>query len=230
MKARDVMATNVVTVTADQSVQDVAGILLDRRISGAPVVNAAGDLIGIVSEGDLMRRTDAGTAHRRSWWLRLFMGREGMAEEFVREHARKVADIMTHHVITAPPDTPVGDLAELLERNAIKRVPIVEGRKVVGIVSRANLLQALAALRKQITVERPADDAALRDRVLAQLKSEPWMRVSQVNVTAHDGTVDLWGIVDTLSEKNAMRVAAEITPGVRKVNDAIIVYPVDNTV
>jgi CBS-domain-containing membrane protein len=157
------------------------------------------------------------------------MGREGLAQEFVREHARKVADIMTRQVITASPETPVSDLAELLERNAIKRVPIVDGRKVVGIVSRANLLQALAALRKQITVERPVGDAALRDLVVAQLNSEPWMRTSLINVTAHDGTVDLWGIVDTPSEKNAMRVAAEVTPGVRKVNDAIIVRPVHNT-
>jgi CBS domain-containing protein len=229
MKAAEIMVTNVITVTPDHSVQEVAEILLERRISGVPVLNAAGELVGIVSEGDLMRRADAGTGHRRSWWLRLLMGREGLAQEFVREHARKVADIMTHHVITASPETPVSDLAELLERNAIKRVPIVDGRKVVGIVSRANLLQALAALRKQITLERPVGDAALRDLVLAQLKSEPWMRTSLVNVTAHDGTVDLWGIVDTPSEKNAMRVAAQITPGVRKVNDAIIVRPVDNT-
>jgi CBS domain-containing protein len=229
MKAAEIMVTNVITVTPDHSVQEVAEILLERRISGVPVLNAAGELVGIVSEGDLMRRADAGTGHRRSWWLRLLMGREGLAQEFVREHARKVADIMTRQVITASPETPVSDLAELLERNAIKRVPIVDGRKVVGIVSRANLLQALAALRKQITVERPVGDAALRDQVLAQLKSEPWMRTSLINVTAHDGTVDLWGIVDTPSEKNAMRVAAEVTPGVRKVNDAFIVRPVDNT-
>jgi osmotically-inducible protein OsmY len=124
---------------------------------------------------------------------------------------------------------PVADVADLLERNAIKRVPIVEGRKVVGIVSRANLLQALAALRKQITIERPVGDAALRDQVLSRLKAEPWMRTSLVNVTVHDGTIDLWGIVDTPSEKNAMRVAAEITPGVRAVNDAIIVRPVDTS-
>ena len=229
MKASDVMATNVVTVTPEHSVQDVAAVLLERRISAAPVVDAQGDLIGIVSEGDLMRRAEAGTAHRRSWWLRLLMGREGLAEAFVKEHGRKVADVMTRQVITAPPDMPVADVADLLERNAIKRVPIVEGRKVIGIVSRANLLQALAALRKQITIERPVGDAALRDQVLSRLKAEPWMRTSLVNVTVHDGTIDLWGIVDTPSEKNAMRVAAEITPGVRKVNDAIIVRPVDTS-
>jgi len=229
MKAAEIMVTNVITVTPGHSVHEVAEILLERRISGVPVLNAAGELVGIVSEGDLMRRADAGTGHRRSWWLRLLMGREGLAQEFVREHARKVADIMTHDVITASPETPVSDLAELLERNAIKRVPIVDGRKVVGIVSRANLLQALAALRKQISVERPVGDAALRDLVLARFNAEPWMRTSLINVTAHDGTVDLWGVVDTETEKKAIRVAAEVTPGVRSVNDSIIVRPVVNS-
>ena len=229
MKAAEIMVANVITVAPEQTVQEVAEILLDRRISGMPVVNAAGELVGIVSEGDLMRRVDAGTEHRRSWWLRLLMGREGLAEEYVREHARKVADIMTRSVITASPDTPIGEIADLLERNAIKRVPIVKDRKVVGIVSRANLIQALAALRKQITVERPLSDATLRESVLAQFQSEPWMRTSLINVTAHEGVVDLWGVVDSQSEKKAMRVAAEVTPGVRKVNDAIIVRPVVNT-
>jgi CBS domain-containing protein len=226
MNAADIMVTNVVTVTPDQSVQDVAEILLDRRISGVPVIDGAGHLVGIVSEGDLMRRADSGTEHRRSWWLRLLMGREGLAQEYIKEHARKVRDIMTREVITAAPDTPVGEIADLLERNAIKRVPIVDGDKVVGIVSRANLLQALAALRKQVTVERPVDDAALREQVLRRMNAEPWMRTSLINVTAHDGTVDLWGVVDSQSEKQAIRVAAEITPGVRAVNDAIIVRPV----
>ena len=229
MKAAEIMVANVITVTPEQTVQEVAEILLDRRISGLPVVNAAGELVGIVSEGDLMRRVDAGTEHRRSWWLRLLMGREGLAEEYVREHARKVADVMTRSVITASPDTPIGEIADLLERNAIKRVPIVKDRKVIGIVSRANLIQALAALRKQITVERPLSDATLRESVLARFNREPWIQTSLINVTAHDGTIDLWGIVDTPSEKKAMRVAAEVTPGVRKVNDAIIVRPVANS-
>ena len=226
MRAADVMVSNVVSVTPDQTVQEVAGILLDRRISGVPVLNAAGELVGIVSEGDLMRHADAGTQHRRSWWLRLLMGRQGLAYDYVREHARRVNDVMTRHVITASPEASVGDLAELLERNGIKRVPIVKDRKVVGIVSRANLLQALAAMRKQIDIEKPTGDAELRESVLARLREEPWMQTSIINVTAHEGVVDLWGVVDTANEKHAIRVAAEITPGVRSVNDAIIVRPV----
>jgi CBS domain-containing protein len=229
MKAADIMTTNVVSVTPDQMVQDVAEILLTRRISGMPVVTAAGKLVGIISEGDLMRRAESGTGHNRSWWLRLFMGREGLAAEYIKEHARKVEDVMTRDVLTATPDTPIGDIAELLERNGIKRVPIVKDNKVVGIVSRANLLQALAGLRKHISIDRPVTDAALRESVLARMEAEPWMRTSLINITVHDGTVDLWGMVDSVSEKKAVRVAAEVTPGVRAVNDSVIVRAVAMT-
>lgn len=225
MRAADIMVSNVVTVTPTQTVQEVAEILLERRISGVPVLNSAGGLVGIVSEGDLMRHADAGTQHRRSWWLRLLMGREGLAHDYAKEHARRVEDVMTRQVVTAAPDASVSELAELLERNGIKRVPIVRDRKVVGIVSRANLLQALAAMRKQITIEKPLADAELRESVLARLNAEPWMRSSTINVTVHEGVVDLWGVVDSPSEKRAIRVAAEGTPGVRSVNDGVIIRP-----
>jgi CBS-domain-containing membrane protein len=226
MKAADIMVSNVITVTPEQSVQDVAEILIERRISGVPVLDAAGDLVGIVSEGDLMRRGDAGTEHRRSWWLKLLMGREGLAGEYIKEHATKVKDVMTRSVITAAPETSISEIAELLERNRIKRVPIVKDRKIIGIVSRANLLQALAGMRHQITVEKPTTDTALRDSVLRRLKAEPWTRSSLINITVHDGTVDLWGVVDSATEKKALCLAAEVTPGVRAVNDHVIVQPV----
>lgn len=226
MKAVDVMATDVISVTPEHNVQDVAEILLTNRISAVPVINDKGKLVGIVSEGDLMRRAESGTEHERSWWLRLLMGREGLAQEYVREHARRVSDVMTRDVITATRETPLAEIASLLERNRIKRVPIVDNGKVVGIVSRANLLQALASLRKEIAVEKPTSDSDVRDKVLERLKAEPWTRSALLNVTVRDGTVDLWGIVDSAAEKRALRVAAEVTPGVRGVNDNVIIRPV----
>jgi|SRR5690348_2874779 len=225
MKAADVMVTNVISVTPDHSVQEVAETLLTNRISGVPVLDAKGKLVGIVSEGDLMRRAESGTAHERSWWLRLLMGREGLAQDYVRENARRVADVMTHNVVTASPDTPLPEVASLLERNRIKRVPIVENDKVVGIISRANLLQALASLRKEITIEKPATDTEVREKIMERLSAEPWTRSALLNVTVRDGTVDLWGIVDSPTEKRALRIAAEVTPGVRGVNDNVVVRP-----
>src|SRR5262249_50124922 len=162
MKAADVMVTNVITVGPDASVQDVARILLSSRISGVPVVGADGKLLGIVSEGDLMHRFEAGTGRKRPWWLAILTGREVLASEFVREHSRKVTDVMTRKVVTAAPDTPLSTIANLLEKNAIKRVPIVEYEKVVGIVSRANLLQALASQGKPTEGTIAVDDSKIR--------------------------------------------------------------------
>jgi CBS-domain-containing membrane protein len=228
MKAADVMVTNVITVGPDACVQDVARALVEARISGVPVVGSDGKLLGIVSEGDLMRRAEAGTGRRRPWWLAVLTGREVLASEFIKEHSRKVADVMTRQVVTAAPDTPLWTIANLLEKNAIKRVPIVQDGKVVGIVSRANLLQALASFSKRVEAAAPDTDSNIREKVLTQLKAEPWSRPSLINVIVQDGTVELWGIVDSASEKKAVRVAAEVTPGVRAVNDNLIIRPVES--
>jgi CBS domain-containing protein len=226
MKAADVMAADVIAVKPGSRVQDVAELLLTNRISAVPVIDDAGKLVGMVSEGDLLRRHEAGTAHERAWWLKLLMGREHLAAEYLKENSRKVADIMTRDVITAEPDTLVADVATLLERHRIKRVPIVRDGKVVGIVSRANLIQALATFRKNALEPQPVADSKLRERIVSRLKSEPWVRPSLVNVTVTDGTVDLWGIVDTTVEKQALRVVVEVTPGVKGVNDNVLVRPV----
>ena len=226
MRAADVMVTSVITVGPQASVQEVAKLLLTNRISGLPVVSDQGDLVGIVSEGDLLHRAEAGTGRRRPWWLAILTGRDVLAAEYVREHSFKVADVMTRHVITATPDTSLQDIAHLLEKNGIKRVPIVDDGRLVGIVSRANLLQALASGTKK--GETAPSDGTIREDVMARLRAESWTRPSLVNVIVQDGTVELWGIVDSQTEKRAVRVAAEVTPGVRAVNDNLIIRPAES--
>lgn len=226
MNAADVMVTNVITVGPDACLQDVAHLFLTNRISAVPVVGSDGKILGIVSEGDLMRRAEAGTGRRRSWWLSLLTGRDVLAAEYIKEHSRKVADVMTCEVITAAPETSLRDIASILEKNSIKRVPIVKDGKIVGIVSRANLLQALASLRKQIEGGAP-DDGRIRESIVERLKAEPWSRPSLINVIVQDGTVELWGIVDSSVERKAVRVAAEVTPGVCAVNDNLIIRPAE---
>jgi CBS domain-containing protein len=221
------MVTKVITVGPDATVQEVAGILLTNRISGVPVIGPDGALIGIVSEGDLMRRAEAGTGHRRPRWLAVLTGREVLAGEYVKEHSRLVADVMTSPVVTAAPDTPLQDIATTLEKNGIKRVPVVKDGKVVGIVSRANLLQALASLPKN-GAGAGSSDSAIRDDVMARLQAEPWTRPSLINVIVNEGTVELWGIVDSQTEKRAVRVAAEVTPGVRAINDNLVIRPAES--
>jgi CBS domain-containing protein len=226
MKAADVMVSNVITVGPEASVQEVANILLTNRISAVPVVTPSGELVGIISEGDLIRRVETDTDQRRSWWMELLIGRGPLAAEYVKSHSRKVSDLITRDVITARPDTPLRDIAGLLEKNGIKRVPIVENGKLVGIVSRANLVQALAAQKKPTEAQSAADDVSIREAVMARLDGKLWTKFAPVNVIVRDGIVDIWGIVDSETVRQAVRVAVEETPGVRSINDNLSVQPV----
>jgi CBS domain-containing protein len=227
MRAHDVMTSNVVTVGENASVQDVALVLLQNQISAVPVIDRMGNMVGIVSEGDLMRRPESETEKRRSPWLELLSSKQALAAEFVKMHSRRVTDVMTRGVITATPDTPVAEIASLLEKNGIKRVPILRGGKLAGIVSRANLLHGLASLKNKAS-KSVASDAAIRDRLLARLQNQPWSRPTLINVIVQDGIAELWGIVDSQAERNAVRVLAEVTAGVRAVNDNLRVYHLVN--
>jgi CBS domain-containing protein len=228
MKAKDIMVTTVITVGPEASVRDVAKVLLSNRISAVPVVDEQGQLLGIISEGDLVRRAELGTNHHRSWWLELFSGmnKEVLAKRFLKSRGRKARDVMTtKNLITAKPTTPLRDIAAALEKDRIKRVPIVAKDQVVGIVSRANIIQALAGLREG-PVRTTTSDSMIRKNVMKQIKSEKWSKGSLLNVTVQDGKVQLWGVVDSEAEKQAARVAAELVAGVKAIENNVTVLPV----
>ena len=168
MKAADVMVNDVITLRPDDTVQKAAKVLLDHRISGAPVIDAEGRLVGMLSEGDLMRRSEIGTERRQSWWLKLLTLPEVEARDFVKAHAVKVADVMTRQMVTATESHTLGEIASLLEKHGIKRVPIVRDKRVIGIVSRANLLQAFARASAEPDRETTGDDQATRERIVEQ--------------------------------------------------------------
>lgn len=224
MRAADLMTADVVTVDEDATVQEAAALMLRHHISALPVVDRTGKLVGIVSEGDLMRRAELGTERERSWWLELLTANRDLATDYAKAHGRKVGEVMTRKVITAAPDTPLNEIALLLEKHGIKRVPILDHGRLVGIVARANLLQALAGLTLAKPAPKADKDAEIREEVLARLKAAPW-RPWLLNVTVHDAVVDLWGIADGAEEKTAAGVVAENAPGVVSVNNHIIVRP-----
>lgn len=224
MKARDVMVAPVITASPHASIKSVAETFIKYQISAVPVVDDKNNVVGIISEGDLMHRAEAGTERRRPWWLRGFLGPEALAAEYVKAHARTVADVMTKRVVTASPEAPLHEIATLLEKNSIKRVPVVENGQLVGIVSRANLVQALASARKGLEI--PLSDSAIRNKLLSHLSGQNWTHTGLLNVTVDDGVVDLWGLVRSDAERKAVRVAAEGTPGVRAVNDNMKLWPV----
>jgi CBS domain-containing protein len=219
MRAMDVMTSEVITVDEDASVQSVAKLMVKHGISAVPVVDKYKRVIGMVSEGDLLHRAETGTERRRSWWLEMMASTNQLAGEYLKSHSGRVKDVMTRDVISVTDTTPVADIAVLLETNRIKRVPILRDGKLVGIVSRANLVRALA-----MTINEPAsgdetDDRTIRDKLLAELKAQKWAEVSPANITVKDGVVHLWSSYFSEQEKRALVVAAETIAGVRRVED-----------
>jgi len=219
MRAIDVMTSEVVTVSDNASVAAVAKLLAERSISAVPVVDAANRVIGMVSEGDLLHRTETGTERRRSWWLDMLASTNQLAGDYIKSHSGLVKDVMTRDVISVSDTTPVADIAIVLETNRIKRVSVLRDGKLVGIVSRANLVRALATSSDQPSSDTEIDDLSIRDKLLAELKAQRWAEVSPANVTVKDGVVHLWSSYLSEQEKRALIVAAENTPGVRRVED-----------
>jgi CBS domain-containing protein len=220
MKVSDVMTPNVLSVPPDASVVTTAQLMLQKRISGVPVIDDGGTLVGIVSEGDFLRRAETGTGRRRPRWLEFLVGPGRLADEYVRLSGRKVRDVMTHEVHTVPPDAPLEQVVRLMERRNIKRVPVVDNGKVVGIVTRANLLHAVANFAREIAPLSEAD-ATIRDRMLAALKDQPWAPVTAIDVTVRNGIVQLSGVITDERQRQALRVTAENIPGVKDVEDNI---------
>jgi CBS-domain-containing membrane protein len=224
MRAKDVMTSPFVTVGPDATVQEIATLLIERRVSGVPVLDQGERVVGIVSEGDLLRRVEHADERHRSWWLRLLSDPATDAAEYVKTHGRRAADVMTRDVVTVGVDTPLHEIAALLEERRIKRVPVVQDGRLVGIVSRANLLHGLAAW----PVAAPAptiDDQAIRATILTTLRVEVGGMTKFVNVVVSQGVVDLWGATDSSEVKRAIRVAAENAPGVREVRDRVGILP-----
>jgi CBS-domain-containing membrane protein len=219
MRAVDVMTRDVITVHENATVSEVAMLLAKRGISAVPVVDAANRVIGMVSEGDLLHRAETGTEQRRAWWLDMLAATDRLARDYVKSHAETVRDVMTRDVISVTDTTPVADIAILLETHRIKRVPVIRDGKLVGIVSRANLVQALAMTVTQPPSDAANDDLAIRERLLAELKAQRWAEVAPANVTVKDGVVHLWNSYVSEEEKQALLVAARSIPGVRRVED-----------
>jgi CBS-domain-containing membrane protein len=224
MHVRDVMVAPVFTVKPSTTVKEAAELFLERKISAAPVLDNQGQLVGIVSEGDLLHRVEAGTERRRSWWLEGLMQNDTLAAEYVKAHGRVVSDVMTKRVITTTPRTPLHEVATLMEKNSIKRLPVIEDGALVGIVGRSNLIQAVATAREMLEI--PLSDTTIRESILSHLNGQPWAHTTMLNVTVNAGVVDLWGIAESAAERQAIRVAAESTPGVCAVNDNLMTRPV----
>jgi CBS-domain-containing membrane protein len=221
MQAKDVMTRDVISVAPDATVLLAARLMLQHHISGLPVIDGSGKLVGVLSEGDFLRRQETQTQRRRSRWLEFLMGPGRTAGEYIHSHGSKVSEVMTEDVRTVGEDTPLEDIVELMERHRIKRVPVLRGKQVVGIVTRSNLMHAMVSLVRKAP-PTAMDDAAIREQLLAEMKREQWAPAAMTTVVVRDGVVELWGVVTDDRQREALKVAAENIPGVKAVKDHLV--------
>ena len=218
MKAIDVMQRELITAKAETTIDEAIRLMVANRISGLPIVDAAGAVVGILSEGDLLRRTELGTEARTSTWIGWLAGQGRAARAYVREHARKVGEVMTAPVIAVGAQTPLAEVVSLMESRRIKRVPVVEDGRLVGMLTRSDLIRALEGLLPQADT-RPVADAELRRRLLASLREQKWAPRASFDVRVENGVAELLGVITDEPSREATRVLVENTPGVRAVVD-----------
>lgn len=217
MRAHQIMTRQVITVTPETTIVEAANVMLKHHVSGLPVVDAAGQLVGIVSEGDFLRRSETGTQRRHSRWLRFLFGSGPAAGDFVSEHGRKVSEVMTPEPFTVTEDASLADVVDLMESKNVKRLPVLRDGKIAGIVTRANLLQAVASLARHVP-DPTADDDRIRDRIIQAMEKQEWCPFG-LSVIVRDGIVHLSGILTDVQGRQAAIVAAENVEGVVKVHD-----------
>jgi CBS domain-containing protein len=223
MRATDVMTSEVTTVHEDTSAQTAAQLMAERGISALPVVDRDNRVIGMVSEGDLLHRAETGTERRRSWWLEMMASTNRLAEDYIKSHGGKVKDVMTHDVLSVTEETTVADIAVLLETNRVKRVPVLRDGKLVGIVSRANLVRALAMTKSEPAIQADSDDQTIRQKLITELTGQEWVHMWAADIIVRDRVVHLWFSDDrSEEERQALRIAAENIAGVQRVEEHIV--------
>ena len=231
MNVADVMTHTVISVTPDTPIAEVAGLMLQHRISGLPVVDANGAVVGIVTEGDLLRRAETGTERRRARWLEFLTSPGRLARDYANANARKAGEVMTEDVASVRPQDALADVVRLMEGRHIKRVPVIDGGRLVGIVSRANLVRALVENLPKPAAAGTASDAEIRERILAEIARQPWGPRASVDVRVAGGIVELYGSITDDRERNALQIVAENTPGVKAVRDHLVwVEPVSGLI
>jgi len=222
MQAKDIMTVNVETVRPDTEVIEIAQRLIARNISAVPVVDDGGTVVGIVSEGDLIHHSEHGRERQPSWWIRLFANAGGDAPDYTRSHGLQAGEVMSREVICVAEDALLADIAETLEKHHIKRVPVLRDGKLVGIVSRANLLQGLVAAGTKTPVS--AHDRDIKTAIeAATLK--PGFNAQSFNVVVAEGVATIWGMVGSEADRSALIAAAEGVAGVDRVDNHIKVVP-----
>ncbi len=222
MKARDVMTAKVHTVKPGTSVTEVARLMTSERISGVPVVDDQGGVVGIVSETDLLHRAETGTVKRRKWWIGLFLDKDMLARDFIKSHGQTAADVMSRYIVSVSDTASLAEVADLLDVNDLKRVPVMRDGKLVGMITRGDLVRALAS--PQASAEPlPADNAAVQRLLMMRLQEQSWVESTYISVIVEDDRIELRGFVATDHQRHALAVLAKEVAGSRRIDDQVVV-------
>jgi CBS domain-containing protein len=225
------MTRTVISVTPETTIAEAARLLLHHRISGLPVVDPTGAVVGIVTEGDLLRRAETGTQRHHARWLEFLIAPGRLAQEYANANARKVGEVMSADVVAVTPRDSLDEVVRLMERRHVKRLPVIEAGRLVGIVSRANLVRALLDKLSKPAGNEIVGDAEVRERIVAEISRQPWGPRAGVEVTVKAGIVDLYGSITDDRERTALQILAEKIPGVKAVRDHLVwVEPVSGLV
>lgn len=224
MKAHEAMTKDVITVGPDTGVREIAALLVKHRISAVPVVSSESRLIGIVSQTDFGHRSETDTEKRRKWWLEMFADSNSKAREYIKSHGNVAQDIMTRFVVSVSKDAQLSEVAEILDTHRIRQVPVMQDGRLVGMISRADLVRKLAETKISGSVPKP-DNGVLQKAIWERLKAERWLGSAFVNVAAKDGVVELWGAVESEEQRRALRILVEGVAGVQRVEDNVGLLP-----
>ena len=222
MKAQEIMTRDVITVRSDTLVRDIAALMVEKHISGVPVLTDNGKLIGMVSQSDLLHRAEVGTERKHKWWFRVFADSGALAREYAKAHGLKAHDIMSRYVVSVRDDAELRDVADILDKRRIKRVPVVQEDRLVGIITRGDLVRALSQVQVSKAV-KTIDNAALHKTLHDRIRCQSWISDNYISLTVNDGVVELSGFVETAEQQSALRVLVEETEGVSRVDDKISV-------
>lgn len=222
MQAKDIMTRDVATVPPDASIREAAKLMTDRRLSGLPVATKDGRIIGILTASDLIRRVEVGAERRPSWFSSFFASPDELARQYAKDHGRKVHEVMSRHIISVVEDASLSEVADVLDRNGFKRVPVTRGGALVGIISRGDLVRVISQTSFGETAPS-SNDAALQRAILQQIRQQRWLNSGFVNITVKDGTVDVWGIVPSAEQHRALLVLVTEAAGAAVVEDHVIV-------
>ncbi len=226
MKAQDIMTKTVATVRPDTSIQEIAALMVEKHISGLPVLDEGGKVLGMVSQSDLLHRAEVGTERKHKWWFRILADTKDMAREYSKAHGLRAGDVMTRYVISVKADAELSDVADILDSNRIKRVPVIEGDRLVGIITRGDLVRALSLSQLAKGANKAkVENSALHKILQQRIRGQPWLGADQshINLAIKDGVVELWGFVETEDQHKALRVLVEETDGVTGLVDKIMV-------